>query len=173
MESQTLFFSAEDCNISPCRQSHDYLFINSSLSTVDDYERKYIKKNISQSKISVSQFVKMNPQERNYCNLYFRIRHKYQEHYKRIDPSEWCSFLNDLLQKLPHDQAVTIGTAIYVLMLQHEKLSSAMPRDVAYGGTNSNIGYQFQFSAIPPSLQQFLRIFIEEISTNTAPEQIP
>lgn len=115
----------------------------------------------------------MNTQpERNYCNMYFRIRHKYQEHYKRIEPMEWCLAFNEMLGKLPPAQATSIATAVYVFMLQHDRLSSAMPRDIAYGGMMIENGCHFQFSAIPPALQQFLRIFFEEVSTNNAPEQV-
>lgn len=116
--------------------------------------------------------LKMTTQERNYSNMYFRIRQKYQEHYKRIEPMEWCLAFNEMMYKLPQPQAVAIAKAVYVMMLQHERLSSAMPRDVAYGGMNINNEYHFQFSAIPPALQQFLRIFFEEVSTNNAPEQV-
>jgi hypothetical protein len=115
----------------------------------------------------------MNTQpERIYCNMYFRIRQKYQEHYKRIEPMEWCMTFNEMIHRLPLAQATAIATAVYVMMLQHERLSSAMPRDVAYGGMAVGNEHHFQFSAIPPALQQFIRILIEEISTNSAPEQI-
>lgn len=105
------------------------------------------------------------------CNMYFRIRHKYHEHYKRIDPQEWCSNFNEMMSKLEPEDAKVINTAIYVLMLQHERLNSAMPRDIAYGGIMVGQDCHFLLSAIPPPLQQFLRIFMEEVFTNTAPEQ--
>ena len=85
---------------------------------------------------------------------------------------EWCLTFNEMIHKLPPAQASVISTAIYVMMLQHERLSSARPRDVAYGGMRVDNEYHFQFSAIPPALQQFLRILFEEISTNSAPEQV-
>lgn len=108
------------------------------------------------------------------CNLYNRLRVQYEkEGYKAVNADELSCRISSLIKMLPPDQGKKLSKTIYVLVMHHERLSGAIYREVAYGGTKitKECGVSIAMSKIPPHIHQLLRIFIDQFIHDECPEQ--